>query len=106
MEKEIKKMRLEVKTTYFNNKVANQLIVMSLFEDSVFYDDQSVYSEIVDNKLIYVGKTISNNFKIDYTIKKINSVNTFIEFSVTAIREPQTILNSVYHVIMSIETRE
>jgi hypothetical protein len=106
MEKLRKKMRLEIKTTYFNNKVVNPLIVMSLFEDSDFYDNQSVYSEIVESKLIYVGKTIPTNLKKDYTIKKIYSANTFIEFAGTAIREPKTILKSVYQVLMSVESRE
>jgi hypothetical protein len=53
-----------------------------------------------------VGKTISSNFKKDYTINKIYSVNTFIEFAGSKIRENVTILNTVYNVLVSVGTRE
>jgi hypothetical protein len=108
MEVTRRKMRLEVKTTYFNNKVPNQLIVLSLFEDGEYYESESILSQIVDSKLIYVNKNIpiDGNNGWYYSIKKINSVNTFIEFAGTAIRETKTILKSVYQVLMSVETRE
>lgn len=108
MEVTRRKMRLEVKTTYFNNKVPNQLIVLSLFEDGEYYESESILSQIVDSKLIYVNKNIpiDGNNGWYYSIKKINSVNTFIEFAGTAIREPKTILKSVYQVLMSVESRE
>lgn len=103
-----KKMRLEVETTYFNNKVVNPRIVMSIFEDGDFYHNESVYSEIVHSKLVFENQAIAFDREKDlyYTIKKIYSANTFIEFSGTAIREPKTILKSVYSVLVSVESRE
>lgn len=107
-----KKMRLEIKTTYFNNEVIEPLIVMSLFEDGELYEHERVLNEIVDSKLVFVNQHFPFNLKKDwyYTIKKICSTTTFIDFlSVvgrTEKRERGTILKSVYNVIMAVETRE
>lgn len=112
MEVTRRKMRLEVKTTYYNNTVIKPFIVMSLFEDGEFYEEESILSQIEDSKLVYVNKNIpiDGNIGWYYSIKKINSVNTFIDFEgivgISEKRERVTILKSVYSVLMSIEQRE